>query len=718
MGKTFELKVAEALQNDVGRGLVRIDSKARKELGVNTGDIVELKGKKRSTAALVWQAQPQDEGMNIVRMDGYLRQNTGVGLGDKVGLKKAELKDAKKVVLAPTQPMKYSPGFDQFVKKKMAGRAIVQGDTIFIGVFGTSFPLVAAVVQPSGVVIMKDDTELVLKETPEKETSKISAITYDDIGGLKEEVQKIREMVELPIRHPELFERLGIEAPKGVLIYGPPGTGKTLLARAVASESKANFVHIGGPELVSKFVGESEEKLRQVFKDAQDNAPSIIFMDEIDAIAPKREETTGEVERRMVSQLLTMMDGLKGRGQVIVIGATNRPNSIDPALRRPGRFDREIELGVPNKQGRLEILKIQARAMPLAEDVNLEELASITHGYTGADVSALTKEAAMKVLRRILPNIDLAKEFIPPEILDNLKVTRDDFLNALREVRPSALREVFVERPNVHWGDIGGLENVKKELKEAVELPLRRPEVFAKMGIRPVKGILLVGLPGTGKTMFAKAVATETEANFISIKGPEVLSKWVGESEKAVREIFRKARMTTPCIVFIDEIDSIASQRGGGDDNGSRVAGRVVDTLLTEMDGLADLKNVVVIAATNRPELLDIALMRGGRFDRIIEIPVPDEKARVEIFKLHAKSMPLAKEMDMTEFAKKTDGYTGADIENVCREAGMSAIRRGVDKIEVSDFEAALSTVKPSVTESYVERIKKFAKEGANTMYR
>jgi len=718
MAKSIELKVAEALQNDVGRGLVRMDSKARKDLDVNTGDIVELKGK-RSTAALVWQAHPQDEGMNIVRMDGYLRQNTGVGLGDKITLKKAELKEAKKVVLAPTQPMKYSPGFDQFVKKKMVGRAINRGDTVFIGVFGTSFPLVAALVQPTGIVMINESTELVLKEAPEKETAQIASITYEDVGGLKDEVQKIREMVELPLRHPELFERLGIEAPKGVLIYGPPGTGKTLLARAVASESEANFVHIGGPELVSKFVGESEERLRQLFKDAQDNAPSIIFMDEIDAIAPKREEAQGEVERRMVSQLLTMLDGLKARGQVIVIGATNRPNSIDPALRRPGRFDREIELGVPDRQGRKEILQIHTRSMPLSEDVSVDELAAITHGYTGADVSALTKEAAMKVLRRILPKIDLTQEFIPPEILDNLKVTREDFMNALREVRPSALREVFIERPNVKWGDIGGLENVKKELKEAVELPLKSPEVFTRMGIRPVKGILLVGLPGTGKTMFAKAVATETEANFISIKGPEVLSKWVGESEKAVRETFRKARMATPCVIFIDEIDSIAPHRGGGED-GNRVSERVVDTLLTEMDGLTGLKNVVVIAATNRPELLDMALMRGGRFDRIIEIPVPEEKTRVEIFKLHTKSMPIAKGVDVSEFAKKTDGYTGADIENVCREAGMAAIRRGinVDKVEEKDFEEALATVKPSVTKSYVEKIKKFAKGDGNSMYR
>jgi transitional endoplasmic reticulum ATPase len=782
MAKTIELKVAEALQNDVGRGLVRIDSKARKELEVSTGDIVELKGK-RSTAALVWQAHPQDEGLNIMRMDGYLRQNTGVGLGDKITVKKAELKEAKKVVLAPTQPMKYSPGFDQFVKKKMIGRALNRGDTIFIGVFGTSFPLIAAVVQPSGIVMVNENTELVLKEAPEKETVQVSAITYEDIGGLKDELLKIREMVELPMRHPELFERLGIDAPKGVLIYGPPGTGKTLLARAVASESEANFIHIGGPELVSKFVGESEEKLRQIFKDAQENAPSIIFMDEIDAIAPKREEVTGEVERRMVSQLLTLMDGLKARGQVIVIGATNRPNSIDQALRRPGRFDREVELGVPDRNAREEILRIHTRSMPLDDGlvfsceakmdkiktqldekkiqvkdiqeiekfvkssettydaqskdgsrtfqlkkdgdqlelseggVSISQLAAITHGYTGADISALTREAAMKVLRRILPNIDLQQEFIPPEILDNLKVTKEDFFNAMREIRPSALREVYIEKPNVHWGDIGGLENVKKELRESVELPLKNPEVFTRMGIRPVKGILLVGLPGTGKTMFAKAVATETESNFITIKGSELVSKWVGESARLTREMFMKARAAAPCIIFIDEIDTIGKARSS---ENSIIHEDVINGMLVEMDGLINLKNVLMIAATNRPELLDPALLRPGRFDRIIEIPTPEEKTRLEIFKIHTKAMPLSKGVDLSDLAKKTEGYTGADIENVCREAGMAAIRRGpaVDKVEEKDFEEALSTVKPSVTKSYVEKIKKFAKGEANSMYR
>lgn len=714
MPEGIELKVAEALQNDVGRGIVRVDSRARKMLDVTTGDIVEIKGKK-STAAVVWQAHPQDEGLSIIRMDGYLRQNTGVALGDKVFVRKAELKEGKRVVLAPSQPMKYSPGFDQFVKKKLIGRAITKGDTIFVGVFGTSFPLQAVIVQPQGIVLVKETTEVQLREEPMKEMGKIAEITYEDIGGLKEEVQKIREMVELPLRHPELFERLGIEPPKGVLIHGPPGCGKTLLAKAVANESEANFIHIAGPELVSKFVGESEERLRQVFKEAEENAPTIIFMDEIDAIAPKREEVTGEVERRMVSQLLTLMDGLKSRGQVIVIGATNRPNAVDPALRRPGRFDREIEIGVPDRNARKEILQIHTRNMPLSEDVNLDEIANVTHGYTGADISSLTKEAAMKALRRILPKINLEEEFIPHQILEQLKVTRDDFANAMNEIQPSALREVFLEVPNVKWSDIGGLEDVKRELQEAIELPLKKPEVFQKMGIRPIRGILLVGLPGTGKTLFAKAVATESEANFIAVKGPEFLSKWVGESEKAVREVFRKARTAAPCVIFIDELDAVASLRGI--DEGSRVTERVVNSLLTELDGMQNLKNVVVLAATNRPDIIDPALLRPGRFDKIIEIPPPDQRTRVEIFKVHTRGMPLEKDIDLTELARRTENYTGADIEGLCREAGMNAIRSGSDKVTLEHFEEAFKVVRPSITARHIERIKKFTEAPIGAMY-
>ncbi|MFA5105546.1 MAG: CDC48 family AAA ATPase [Candidatus Micrarchaeia archaeon] len=716
MPKSIELKVAESYQNDVGRGLVRIDTKAREEIGVSTGDIIELKGK-RNTAAVVWQAHPQDEGMGLIRMDGYMRQNTGVALGDKIIVKKAELKEAKKIVLVPTVPIKYSPGFDQFVKKKLVGRALTKGDTIFVGVFGTQFPLVAAIVQPLGVVMVNEGTDVVLKDEPVKDAAAVPSISYEDVGGMKDTIKKIREMVELPLRHPELFEKLGIEAPKGVLLYGPPGTGKTLLAKAVASESEANFIHIAGPELVSKFVGESEEKLRALFKEAQETAPSIIFMDEIDAIAPKREEAQGEVERRMVSQLLTLLDGLKTRGQVIVIGATNRPNSIDQALRRPGRFDREIELGVPDREGRKEILQIHTRGMPLADDVSLDELSNITHGYTGADLTLLIKEAAMKTLRRILPDLDLSAQFIPPEILDNLKVTREDFFGALREIHPSALREVFIEKPNVKWTDIGGLDKVKTELKEAIEMPLKNPEVYSKMGIRPLKGILLIGLPGTGKTMLAKAVATETEANFISIKAPEILSKWVGESEKAVRELFRKARTAAPAIIFIDEIDAVTPYRST--DESSKVTERIVNSFLTEMDGLSNLKNIVVIAATNRPDILDPALLRAGRFDKIIEIPLPDEKTREAIFKVHTQNMPVAKDVNFADMAKKTDGSSGADIENICREAGMEAIRENskADKVKLAHFEAAMKIIRPTVTKQSKEAMKKFEKDAQGAMY-
>jgi transitional endoplasmic reticulum ATPase len=712
--KGTELKVVEAYQNDVGRGIVRIDSNARKMLEVTTGDIVEIKGK-RITAAVVWQAHPQDEGLNIIRMDGYLRQNAGVGLQDKVFVMKVEPKEAKKVVLSPREPIRYSPGFDEFVKKRLVGRAVSKGDTIFVGVFGTSLPLAVALVQPQGIVVINESTEVDLKEEPVKDAGRIAQITYEDIGGLKEEIQKVREMVELPLRHPELFERLGIEPPRGVLIHGPPGCGKTLLAKAVANESEAHFTDIAGPELVSKFVGESEERLRQVFKEAEDNAPAIIFMDELDAIAPKREEVTGEVEKRMVSQLLALMDGLKARGQVIVIGATNRPNAIDPALRRPGRFDREIEIGVPDRNSRKEVLQIHTRNMPLDTDVNLDELANVTHGFTGADISSLSKEAAMKSLRRILPKINLEEEFVPPQILEEMKVTRDDFFNAMRDIQPSALREVFVEIPNVKWEDVGGLEDVKRELKEAVELPLKNPEKFTKMGIRPVRGILLVGLPGTGKTLLAKSVATESEANFISVKGPEFLSKWVGESEKAVRELFRKARMAAPCIVFIDEIDSVAGFRGSFDE-GTRVAERIVNSLLTEMDGLQNLKNVVVLAATNRPDILDPALLRPGRFDKVIQLPAPDDKMRLEILKIHTKGMPLAKDIELKELAKKTEGYTGADIEGLCREAGMFAIRGDSEDVKMSHFVEALGQVRPSITKNQIEKIKKFV--GGEDMYR
>ncbi len=690
----IELKVAEAMQIDYGKRVIRLDSNARKVLGLTTGDVIQITGKK-TTAALVLPSHPQDEGLNIIRMDGILRQNTNVALGDRVKIKKAEIRTAKKIVLAPNQNSRYAPGFDAYVKKNLIGKPLSKGDILSVNVFGTSFPFVVAQTVPSGLLLVAPETELVLKEEPVKELGRVATISYEDIGGLKDEVQKIREMVELPMRHPELFERLGIEPPKGVLIYGPPGTGKTLLARAVASESDAHFITINGPEIVSKFVGEAEERLRGIFQEAEENAPTIIFIDELDAIAPKREEVVGEVEKRIVSQMLTLMDGLKSRGQVVVIGATNRQNSIDPALRRPGRFDREIEIGVPDKKSRKEIMQIHTRGMPLQKDVSLDEIAAQTHGFVGADLHALTKEGAMKALRRMLPKMNLEDEQIPPKILEELRVTREDFQNALREIQPSALREVFVEVPNVRWEDIGGLAEVKRELKEAVEMPLKKPEVFKRLGIRPVRGILLFGPPGTGKTLLARAVATESEANFIAIKGPELLSKWVGESEKAVREIFRKARLAAPTIIFIDELDSIAQMRGS--DQSSGVSGRVVDSLLTEMDGLKNVKDVLVIGATNRVDIIDIALLRPGRFDKLIEIGHPDEDTRWAILKVHTAKMPIGQKVDLQKLSTMTEGFSGADIEGLCREAAMVALRENINAktVEMPHFEKALTLLSP-----------------------
>jgi len=707
------LRVAEALQKDVGRSIARISSKTKKELGVLTGDVIKLVGKK-SALAIVWQANAEDEEMDIIRMDGTLRQNAGVGLGDRVRVESVKTKEAKKVLLAPREPIRFSAGFEQYVKKRLVGKPILKGNLIPVGIFGTSVPLVVTVLIPQGAGVITEKTELRVSSEPAEEVENLPNITYDDVGGLKEAVQKIREMVELPLRHPELFERLGIAPPKGVLLYGPPGTGKTLLAKAVANESDANFFYIGGPEVVSKYVGESEERLRKIFQDAQKEGPSIIFIDEIDAIAPKRGEVMGEVEKRLVSQMLTIMDGLKSRGEVIVIGATNREDSIDPALRRPGRFDREIEIGVPAIEDRKEILQIHVRNMPLGEDVSLDELASLTHGYTGADISLLTKEAALKTLRRVLPTINIEAE-IPQDVLESLRVRRDDFFNALHEIMPSAMREVFVERPNVRWADVGGLDSIKKELQEAVELPLKKPEIFDQMGIRAIKGLLLYGPPGTGKTLLAKAVANETEANFIGISGAQILSKWVGESEKAMREIFKKARMAAPCILFIDEIDAIAPRRSGPSSEGTRVTERVVDTLLTELDGLESLKNVVVIAASNRPDILDPALMRAGRFDRTLEIGVPDEEARHSILKIHTRNMPLSSDVSLDDLARATGGYSGADLENIVREAGMNAIREGSKKVKAQHFKSALLSLIPVIKKEHVERIEKFKQ---SAMYR
>ena len=808
----IKLRVAEALKRDVGRGIVRFDRKYQKQLGVEPGDIVELIGE-RSTAAIVANPHPDDRGLDIIRMDGYIRRNAGVSIGDYVTIAKAEVQEAKKVVLAPAQKGVFVQIPGEMVKGNLLGRPVVKGDLVVasnrsetyyggspfdellrglfeampLGFGELKFMVVSTV--PKGIVQITYNTEVeVLPQAVEVREEAIPEVTYEDIGGLSDAIQKIREMVELPLKHPELFERLGIEPPKGVLLYGPPGTGKTLLAKAVANEANAHFIAINGPEIMSKFYGESEERLREIFKEAEENAPSIIFIDEIDAIAPKREEVVGEVEKRVVSQLLTLMDGLKGRGKVIVIAATNRPDALDPALRRPGRFDREIEVGVPDKKGRKEILQIHTRGMPLEPDYDkatvlkvlkelhkrgtfdskriekliklvesaksdeevkealksdgelypeirarlidrmLEEIAEKTHGFVGADLAALAREAAMVVLRRLINEGKISPEHerISQEVLAELRVKKADFYEALKMVEPSALREVLIEMPNVRWEDVGGLDEAKQELREAVEWPLKYPKAFQRLGIEPPRGVLLYGPPGTGKTLLAKAVATESEANFIGIRGPEVLSKWVGESEKRIREIFRKARQAAPTVIFIDEIDAIAPARGS---DMSRVTDRLINQLLTEMDGIERNSGVVVIAATNRPDILDPALLRPGRFDRLILVPAPDEKARLEIFKVHTRRVPLAPDVDLRELAKKTEGYSGADIEALVREAALIAMRRimrelprelveeeseeFLEKLRVSkaDFERAMKKVKPSITPYMVEYYRNFEEQ-------
>ncbi|MEM3593701.1 MAG: CDC48 family AAA ATPase [Candidatus Jordarchaeaceae archaeon] len=708
--KSAIVRVAEANPRDVGRNIIRIDPKVASSLDIRTGDAVEIVGK-RKTAALAWPGYPEDSGKGIIRIDGATRRNAGTSLDDKVEIRKIEAKPATSITFAPTRAIKIT-GAEDYLRRLLEGRVISIGDYVEIAALSGKIVLMVTNFTPkSDTVIMTSETEVHVSEKPaeEIEAKKVPRVSYEDIGGLDEEIKKIREMIELPLNHPELFNKLGIEPPKGVLLYGPPGTGKTLLAKAVANETNANFYSISGPEIMSKFYGESESRLREIFEEAEKNAPSIIFIDELDSIAPKREEVTGDVERRVVSQLLTLMDGLKSRGKVIVIAATNRPNAIDPALRRGGRFDREIEIGIPNQEGRKAIFQIHTRGMPLAQNVDLDELARITHGFVGADIEALCKEAAMIALRRILPEIDLEAETIPAEVLDKIQVTREDFENALKDIEPSALREVFVEVPNVTWDDIGGLEDVKKQLIEAVEWPLKYPNLFRHMKANPPKGILLYGPPGTGKTLLAKAVAHESEANFISVKGPEFLSKWVGESEKAVRETFRKARQAAPCIVFFDEIDSITPIRGGefGD---SHVTERVISQILTELDGLEELKGVTVIAASNRPDIIDPALLRPGRFDRLIYIPLPDLETRKKIFEVHLRGKPLAGNVNISKLAEKTDGYSGADIAAVCNEAIMSAIREyiakngkdlsdkeeNVDcKITMKHLEEALTKVKP-----------------------
>jgi len=704
-----------------------VDPKVVDELGLTSGDVIQIIGKKKTTA-LSWPGYESDSGKGTIRIDGYLRNNAGVSIDDKVTIRKIEAKIAQRVTLAPTEPLRIVGG-EEYLSQILEGRVLARGDYVPISVMGRKIDLVVTSTTPTAeAVIVTEQTEVTVGEQVKEAPRAIPRIAYEDIGGLRPVIQKVREMIELPLRHPELFERLGVEAPKGVLLHGPPGTGKTLLAKAVASETNANFYSIGGPEIMSKFYGESEERLREIFKEAQDNAPSIIFIDEIDSIAPKREEVTGEVEKRVVSQLLSVMDGLQSRGKVVVIGATNRINSLDPALRRPGRFDREIEIGVPDRDGRLEILQIHTRGMPLAEDVDLKKLADVTHGFVGADLEALAKEAAIRALRRILPEINLEAENIPVEVLNKIIVKMSDFQEALKEVEPSAMREVLVEVPDIKWEDIGGLEGVKEELREAIEWPLRYPELFAQMNAVPPKGLLLYGPPGTGKTLLAKAAANESEANFISVKGPELLNKFVGESEKAVREIFRKARQASPCIIFFDEVDSVAPVRGSsaGDSN---VTERVISQFLTEMDGLEELRNVVIIAATNRPDIVDPALLRPGRFDRMLLVPPPDLEARKQIFRIHTKKTPLAEDVKLDELARKTEGYTGADIASICNTAVMLSIKEHIGKAKDAEdakkrakglkvakrhFDEAMQKVKP-ISSQELRMYERFSQQFADT---
>jgi transitional endoplasmic reticulum ATPase len=716
--KVTNLKVVEvAEQRDVGRKIARIDPDIAERLNISSGDVLELSSGRKKTTVLSWPAREADRGKRLIRIDGYIRNKLDVGINDTVEIKKTESKYANSITFAPTEPLRIV-GAEEYLGEYLNGQLMTKGDTIPISVMGQRIDLVVISTNPSGPVIIGASTKITVSEESAKAVQisregGVPSITYEDIGGLGDAVGRVREMIELPLRHPELFKRLGVEAPKGVLLHGPPGTGKTLLAKAVANETNANFYTIGGPEIMSKYYGESEEKLRNVFQQAEKNAPSIIFIDEIDSIAPKREEVSGEVERRIVAQLLSLMDGMSSRGKVVVIGATNRINAIDPALRRPGRFDREIEIGVPDRNGRLEVLQIHTRGMPLDKDVNLEKLADISHGFVGADLQALSKEAAMRALRKVLPEIDLSSENIPADTLRKIIVTMQDFVDVTKEMEPSAMREVFVEVPDVKWEDIGGLGDIKQELQEAVEWPLKYQRAFTYADATPPKGILLYGPPGTGKTLMAKAAANESEANFISVKGPELLSKWVGESEKGVREIFRKARQAAPCIIFFDEIDAIAPIRGG-DFGNSHVTERVISQLLTELDGLEILTNVIVIAATNRPDIIDPALLRPGRFDRLLYVPPPDRDSRIQIIKIHTRKKPLTEDVTIEQLADHTDGYTGADIASLSSAAVMLALREYVSKypdpnesdkhlqelrIHMHHFEEAMKKIRPLSTQ-------------------
>ena len=665
---TLSLKILEAYTRDVGRGVSRIDYDSMDSLSASTGDVIEIRGKRRTVAKCL-PLYPSDEGKGIIRVDGLVRNNAGVAIGDTVVVRKIKAVPAEKVIVAPLETI--PPIDERYLADALDSVPLIKGDNVMVPYFGGRLTFQVIGVTPAAeAVLITQKTMFHIAEKGTALRGGTAQVAYEDIGGLKDEIQKVREMIELPLRHPEIFEKLGIEAPKGILLHGPPGTGKTLLAKAVASESNSHFISISGPEIMSKFYGESEARIREIFKEAKEKSPSIIFIDEIDSIAPKREEVTGEVERRVVSQLLSVMDGLEARGKVIVIAATNRPNALDTALRRPGRFDREIEIRVPDKRGRLEILQIHTHNMPLDTDVNQDRVAAVTHGFVGADLEYLCKEAAMKCLRRLLPELNLEDEKIPPETLEKLVITMNDFDNAIKEIMPSAMREVYLESPDIPWTEIGGLEEVKRELQEAVEWPLRYPNLYKELGHSVPKGILLHGPSGTGKTMLAKAVATESEANFISVKGPELMSKWVGESEKGVREIFRRARQASPCVIFFDEIDSIAPTRGGGMEGGVHsTAERMVSQLLTEMDGIQEIHEVVVLAATNRIDMIDTALLRPGRFDKIVYVPKPDVKARQKILEIHTKGKPLSRDVDLITTAEVTEGFSGADVSAVANTA-------------------------------------------------
>ncbi|KCZ71917.1 AAA family ATPase, CDC48 subfamily [Candidatus Methanoperedens nitroreducens] len=711
MNEKIMLRVAEAHHRDAGRDIARIERDLMEKLGVLSGDVILVIGKEKA-CAIAGPGYPEDQGRGLIRIDGNIRANARVGIDDKVYVQKSAVLQASRIVLAPVQQIRLVGG-PQYLHRILEGRPLMKGQRLRVETVSNPLAFVVVSTQPPGPVVVARNTNIVVKEQVIEELEiRPTHLTYEDIGGLRREIGLIREMIELPLRHPELFQKLGIDPPKGVLLHGPPGTGKTMIAKAVANETDANFVSISGPEIMSKYYGESEKQIREIFEEAEKTAPTIIFIDEIDSIAPKREDVTGEVERRVVAQLLSLMDGLKARGQVIVIAATNRPNAIDPALRRGGRFDREIEIGIPDRLGRLEVLQIHTRGMPLAEDLldekGMRAIADMTHGFVGADISSLCKEAAMHAIRLILPKINIQEE-IPPEIMEKLVVTKDDFYDAFRNIEPSAMREVFIEVPEVRWMDIGGLDLVKQELIEVVEWPLKYPEAFETINTRPPKGVLLFGPPGTGKTLLAKAIATEGEANFLSIKGPELLSKYIGESERIVRETFRKARQAAPAIIFFDEIDSIVPTRGTAFDNG--VTERVVSQILTELDGLEELKNVVVVAATNRPDMVDPALLRPGRLDRLIYIRPPDLIEREKIFSIHLKGKPLSPEVTINDLARRTDGYVGADIEAICREAAMLALRAsikpGMTREEVKEisravrignehFEKAFNIVRPT----------------------